>query len=372
MNSYIQEVVEPVQKILISWFKDNGRDLPWRKAYDPYCIWISEIMLQQTQMDRGVEYYTRWMNRFPDIAAVAEAQEDEILKLWEGLGYYARARNLHAAAKQLMAEHEGVMPCNPKELLSLPGIGPYTAGAISSIACNTDISAVDANVIRVYSRIFDIDTPVKESKTKKNIENIAIQLLPAGQARVFNQALMDFGGMICRPRQPLCGECPISSLCRANSRGTVEDRPILDKAKKTLVIEMATGMLEEEGRLFIQQRKSDDIWGGLWEFPGGRLEDGEAAEEAVVREYREETGFTVNVCKKITTVTHFYTRYKVILHCFSCKLGSRSPLPELTAAQQYKWVFPEEIKAYGFPAGHRKLLEYIDANCPELLNDPCR
>lgn len=372
MKSFLSEVVEPLQKTLISWFKENGRDLPWRKAYDPYCIWISEVMLQQTQMDRGVEYYTRWVKRFPDISAVAEAPEDEILKLWEGLGYYARARNLHAAAKELVAEFDGVMPCNPKVLLSLPGIGPYTAGAISSIACNTDVAAVDANVIRVYSRIFDIDTPVKESATKKEIDSIAVRLVPKGQARLFNQALMDFGGMICKPRQPQCQKCPIEFLCRANMRGTVGNRPILNKAKKTIVIEMATAILEEEGRLFIQQRNSDDIWGGLWEFPGGRLEEGELAEDAVVREYLEETSFSVSVCKKITTVMHFYTRYKVILHCFSCRLNGQITEPQLTAAQGYRWVFPEQLKAYGFPAGHRKLLEYIGANCPDLLNDPCR
>lgn len=330
-------------------------------------------MLQQTQMDRGVLYFNRWLKRFPDIAAVAEAEEQEILKHWEGLGYYARARNLHATAKILQDRYGGIIPCDLQKLLELPGIGPYTAAAISSIACNFDIPVVDANVLRVYARIFDIDSPVKAGKTRKEIEALARRMLPAGQARIFNQALMDFGGLVCLPRSPLCGSCVLNGHCLACIRGTVMDRPVVENGKGTILIEMATGILEVEGKLFIQQRYPDDIWGGLWEFPGGRVETNERPEETVVREYLEETGFQVAVCGKITTVTHFYTRYKVILHCFACRPtgAARRYTPQLTAAQDYRWIMPQEIDQYAFPAGHRKLLEYIAAVSPELLQDPC-
>ncbi len=371
-SKYMQETREQLQQKLIYWFRRTARPLPWRQTYNPYHVWISEVMLQQTQMERGVDYFNRWVERLPDVASVAAAEEQEILKLWEGLGYYARARNLHAAAKMLMERFDGIIPCDPLELQSLPGIGPYTSAAISSIACNTDIPVVDANVLRVYARLFDIDGPVKTGVARSQIERIASEMLPAGQARVFNQALMDFGGMICLPRNPKCSSCPLKDYCLSLLRRTVAERPFVESAKKTTLIEMATGILEVNGRIFIQQRQVDDIWGGLWEFPGGRIEPGESPDSAVIREYFEETGYSVEICQKIITVTHFYTRYKVVLHCFSCRLNGEPNDPLLTAAQAFKWVLPRDINHFGFPAGHRKILEHIASHCPELLSDPCR
>jgi len=369
------QIVEPMKDIverLLRWFKATARPLPWRASYDPYHVWISEIMLQQTQMERGVGYFTRWVERFPDVAAVAEAEEQEIMKLWEGLGYYARARNLHATAKLVHNQYGGEIPCDPEILLSLPGIGPYTAAAISSIAGNVDIPVVDANVSRVLARLYDIEGNIKSGPVKRTIEQKAWELLPAGKARQYNQALMDFGGLICLPRTPRCASCPVAELCRANARGTVQDRPVKATGSEKILIEMATGVVSNRGRIFIQQRLADDIWGGLWEFPGGSVESGETPDEAVVREYREETGFEVSVCSKITTITHFYTKYKVVLHCYGCRLLSDADRPPaLTAAQRFHWVYPDELKGFGFPAGHRKLLEYLNGSYPELLVDPC-
>lgn len=361
-----------IAETLIRWFKATSRPLPWRTSYDPYHVWISEIMLQQTQMERGVNYFNRWVAKFPDVAAVAAADEQEVMKLWEGLGYYARARNLHATAKIIYEQFGGVIPCDPEALLSLPGIGPYTAAAISSIAGDVDIPVVDANVLRVFARLFDIEGNIKSGPTKRAIERKAWELLPEGRARVYNQALMDFGGLVCLPRNPQCTACPVADFCLAKQRCTVDERPVRDAGSKKILIEMATGVLSKDGRLFIQQRLEDDIWGGLWEFPGGVLEQGESPDETVVREYKEETGFDIKVCSKITTVTHFYTKYKVVLHCFGCRMSSdNGQQPELTAAQDYRWVFPEELKKFGFPAGHRKLLEYLNSSYPEMLQDPC-
>lgn len=358
---------------LLGWFRDASRPLPWRHSYNPYHVWISEIMLQQTQMERGVDYFNRWIARFPDLASVAEADEQEILKLWEGLGYYARARNLHATARIVREQYGGVIPCDPATLRTFPGIGPYTAAAIASIAGNVDIAAIDANVLRVYARLFDIETSITRSSTRKEIEEKALGLLPKGKARQYNQALMDLGGLICLPRSPKCAMCPVNDLCLAKAHGTVNERPVKEASGKKILIEMATGVLTSEGRVFIQQRLADDIWGGLWEFPGGGVENGESPDEAVVREYREETGFTVRVCSKLTTVTHFYTKYKVVLHCYGCQLLSANQhAPTLTAAQGCRWVFPEELKHFAFPAGHRKLLEYMNSSCPERVVDPCR
>jgi len=359
------------QNALLRWFHSHKRDLPWREKYEPYHVWLSEIMLQQTQMERGVAYFLRWINRYPDVSSIAESSIDEILKYWEGLGYYARARNLHKAAILICNDHSGIIPGSYEELLKLPGIGPYTASAVASIAFGENIAVVDANVERVFARIFDIDRPLKSKGVHKKITDLAGRLLVKGQARDFNQALMDLGGIICTPKNPDCGNCPVADQCLAYNGNFVDDRPVLTKQTQQIHIEMATGMLVKNGTVFIQQRNDDDIWGGLWEFPGGRLEPGEMPEQTVVREYDEETGFTVEICNKITTVVHYFTKYKVTLHCYLCKLRQDSMLPQLTAAQKYHWVTGDQLGNYGFPAGHRKMIEFIRETCPASFLRDC-
>ena len=354
--------MQSIQRALIDWFGRTGRDLPWRKDYDPYHVWISEIMLQQTRMDRGVFFYRRWLERFPDIRAVAAADEREILKYWEGLGYYARARNLHKAARLMVDRHQGKIPESCEALLGLPGVGPYTAAAIASIAFNHDVAVVDANVERILARLFDIAGPIKNTATKKWMHRKALELLPPGEARIFNQALMDLGGLLCTPKNPACDSCPVANFCAALQAGRVGERPVVTASTKTVLIEMATGVLTCQGLLFIQQRLADDVWGRLWEFPGGRLETGETPEEAVIREYREETGFAVEIIAGITTVVHHYMHYKVVLHAFSCRLTGGCTEPELREAQDFRWIVPQDLALYGFPAGHRKIIDYMEKN----------
>lgn len=358
-----KELIFNIQKALLDWFDKENRELPWRKNYSPYHVWISEVMLQQTQMERGVDYFLRWIEMFPSVTAVADADEKDILKQWEGLGYYARARNLHKAAKIIKSDFGGELPKTHQELLSLPGIGPYTASAVSSIAFNDDYPVIDANVERVYARLFNISAPLKEKETKKLVERLAKLLLPLGKARLFNQALMDFGALICSPRAPKCPECFFSSSCQALKRDVVNKRPVLLKKEKKIVIEMVSGILVKNGKVFIQQRLAKDVWGSLWEFPGGKVEPGEALEDALVREFLEETEIDISIHEKLVSVTHFYTKYKVNLHCFRCSTiegEEKTFSPVLHAAQQSEWVTPDQLNQYGFSAGHRRVIEFLE------------
>ncbi len=354
-----------LQRSLLSWFSKNQRELPWRKNYTPYEIWISEIMLQQTQMDRAALFFTRWMKTFPDIPSIAAASEQRVLKCWEGLGYYSRARNIQKSAVILQDTFHGTIPCRRKELLSLPGIGPYTAGAIASIAFNRDVPVVDANIERVFARLMNIDLVPGSPEAKKLFWKKAEELLPRGEARNFNQALMELGALICRPRQPQCADCPLSKNCLALQYDLIAERPVPKKSTKIIPIEMATGVLVHRERIYIQQRLKDDVWGSLWEFPGGRIKQDETAAQAVIREYAEETEFTVQIQSEITTTIHHYTRYKVSLHCFFVRLAQNGSDPVLHAAQQFCWIPIEQIDQFAFPAGHRKLIEFMKKH--ELL-----
>ena len=350
---------EAMQQRLLDWFAVHSRDLPWRHHYLPYHVWISEIMLQQTQMSRAVIYFNRWIDRFPDIESVARAHEEEILRLWEGLGYYSRARNLHRAAKLLVREHNGRLPEDHGALLALPGIGKYTAGAIMSLAFNHAYPVVDANVERIFARLFDIPSPVKEKLTHSFIWDKAATLLPKGKARLFNQALMELGALVCMPKGPDCPACPIREDCAAFRLGNVNERPVPGKSKEIIRINMASGVLVHNGLFFIQKRCAGDVWANLWEFPGGRIKEGESPEDALVREFLEETEFAIKDLRKLRIITHSYTRYRVTLHCFSCSLKSNTSTPVLHAAQEFRWAALKDLDHFAFPAPHRTLIREL-------------
>ena len=344
---------------LLRWFAESHRPLPWRQSYEPYQVWIAEIMGQQTQMERVAEYFRRWLDQFPDAAAVAAAPEQAVLKAWEGLGYYSRARNIQRAAGQLVAHHGGEIPADRDQLLRLPGIGPYTAAAILSIAFNQPWPLVDANVERLFARLADIDRPLKQSATRKQIHALAETLLHRDQPRDHNQALMELGALVCTPRRPDCPACPVQDHCLALRRDTVEFRPLPTARDKRIDIVMACVVLCRDDRFFIQQRLADDIWGGLWEFPGGRLEDGETPLAAARREVAEETGWQVGQLEPLDTVIHHYTRYRVTLHGFVGALPEGAGAAQLTAAQRSAWVTAAQLADYPFPAGHRRLAQRL-------------
>lgn len=346
---------------LLEWFAGHRRDLPWRQGYAPYHVWLSEIMLQQTQMDRAVEYFLRFTARYPDIAALAAAREDELLKLWEGLGYYSRARNLLRAAQVLVRDHGGRLPQDPAALRRLPGVGPYTAAAVASIAFGQPVAVVDANVERVLARLLDIAAPVKEPATARNIQQQAqamVDTLAPGEARNFNQGLMELGALVCRPRQPRCSACPWLAACLAQARDTILERPLPRTLPATIDLTMACGVLIHDGLVYIQRRPPQGVWAGLWEFPGGCLESGETPGQCVAREYREETELAVTVRQPLAVVRHSYTRYRVTLHAFVCTLDGPAQ-PVLHAASEHRWVRPAQLAEYAFPAGHRQLLEVL-------------
>ncbi|GAU09465.1 A/G-specific adenine glycosylase [Desulfoplanes formicivorans] len=345
------------QNALLDWFATHRRDLPWRRDYAPYKVWISEIMLQQTQMERGVEYFNRWMARFPDIRSVALAHEDEILRAWEGLGYYRRARNLHKTARIIVADHNGVFPRQPDELAALPGIGPYTAAAIASIAFEKPVPVVDANVSRVLARIFDVDTLITARETRSFITAQAARLLPASRARDFNQAIMELGALVCK-KSPVCIQCPLQSLCASLEKGNMLERPVTPKPPTTIPLTMVAGVLVHQGQVFIQKRPDNAVWANLWEFPGGKVIPGEPLETAVAREFFRQTRLSVIPGRKVAEIKHSYTRYRITLHAFCC--STNPPVhPVLHTALEYRWVRPDTLNQLAFPTSHRKLIRLL-------------
>ena len=354
-------------RALLDWFAAHRRDLPWRASYDPYEVWLSEIMLQQTQMERGVAYFKRFVTRFPNVATLAAAEEEEVLRLWEGLGYYSRARRLLAAARRIMQEHHGVFPQRPEDIRALPGVGPYTAGAIASMAFGERLPCVDANVERVLARLFDIDSPVKREPAASRVRELALRLVPEGKAREHNQAMMELGALVCG-KKPRCGACPLAVYCASRHLDIAGERPVPGKRAAVKPIAVVTGVLRLNGHVFVQRRPPGGVWGNLWEFPGGRVESGESPEDAVIREFHEETGFKVAVCRKYGIIRHGYTTYRITLHCFALSLegcgraGECPPPPVLTAATDWRWATPEDICRLPLPAAHRKLADSILAS----------
>lgn len=346
---------------LLDWYDGHRRDLPWRREPEPYAVWVSEIMAQQTQMGRVVDYFERWMDRFPDIASLARAHEEDVLKLWEGLGYYSRAKNMHKAASVIIAEHNGVFPSDPVAIRALPGVGRYTAGAVASIAFGLPEPAVDANVLRVFARLFNLDEPIRSKGPQSVVEEAVRSLIPGDRAGDFTQALMELGALVCS-KKPACDACPVRAHCDAFKAGTVAERPVLPAPKKTIHIDMATGVLLRQGRVLIQKRRLDDVWPGLWEFPGGGIEKGESPEQAVIREYMEEVELGVEPVESITTVAYNYTRYRVTMHAFLCRHAGENGEPVFNEAVEGGFVAPGDLAGYAFPAGHRKLIEFMQAD----------
>ncbi|MCE5208110.1 MAG: A/G-specific adenine glycosylase [Chloroflexi bacterium] len=330
-----------ISERLISWYSQHGRGLPWRDRTDPYTVWISEIMLQQTRVDTVIPYFQRWMSRFPDLASLAAASEEEVLRQWEGLGYYSRARNLHKTAKIITKDYDGKFPAGRVVLQKLPGIGRYTAGAIASIAFGQDEAALDGNVRRVLARIFNVSLPARSCEAETLFWDLAGRLIPPGKAGQFNQAVMDLGATICTPRNPNCPACPVSSLCEANQLGIQEQRPVLETRQSIPHLIVTAGVIQRDGYVFLARRPPNGLLGGMWEFPGGKCEPGEGLPGCLKRELWEELGVEVQVGEAFGVYEHAYTHFSVTLHAFLCRLEKGEP--QAFEASEIRWVRPEDL-----------------------------
>jgi A/G-specific adenine glycosylase len=349
---------------LLAWYARHKRAMPWRDIDDPYKTWVSEIMLQQTRVDTVRSYYRRFLEAFPTVEALAAADRDAVLKLWEGLGYYSRARYLHEAAQQVVDEHDGEVPRSWDALRELKGIGPYTAAAVLSIAYGEPHAVLDGNVIRVLTRIFAVDADSTTSRTKRQLRRIANELIEPTRPGDFNQALMELGATVCTPRSPSCDACPVADVCQAHAMEAETDYPVTPESTPVPHHDIAVGLVfDDDGRLLIQRRPDEGLLGGLWEFPGGKREAGESMEAACVRELQEEVGITVGIDAPFATLKHAYSHFKITLHAFRCHVEDGTPSSE--EGQPLRWVAPEDLDDYAFPRANRRLIEELERRAKE-------
>ncbi|MCS6777051.1 MAG: A/G-specific adenine glycosylase [Chloroherpetonaceae bacterium] len=335
---------------LLAWYRRHKRLLPWRGA-SPYGVWISETMLQQTQVDTVIPYYRRFMERFPSLHDLATAPVEEVLQYWAGMGYYARARNLHRAAQMMVAHHNGQIPDTLQALRSLPGIGRYTAGAILSIAFNQPYPIVDANVARVLSRVFGIAGNPKSACNTAVLWNLAEQLVPSESPGDFNQALMELGALICAPSDPQCARCPLLQDCVAGNSPDPTAFPEVPPSRKTVPVTHCSAVVQNAaGHWLVVQRPPQGLWGGLWEFPRATMTSTETPEEAARRAAKEVAGIDIELQGKLLTVKHAVTHHRITLHAFLARVTLESPLPVPHACQACRFVPLDQLANYPFSA----------------------
>ena len=350
---------------LLDWYRANKRDLAWRDSDNPYHVWLSEIMLQQTRVDQMGAYFERFVSRFPTVESLAAASEAQVLKVWEGLGYYARARNLHAAARELVEENEGRLPTTFEQLMQLPGIGHYTAAAISSIAFDRDHPVLDGNVTRVLCRVLKVAEDPRKTATKNLLIAAGEKLLPPGEAGDFNQGMMELGARVCTPARPTCGVCPLHTLCRAYRE--MEDPSSLPRKapkKSRPHHQVAAGVIRRGGELLIAQRPASGLLGGLWEFPGGKQEEGETLEQCLRREVREELDIEIEVGSHLISVDHAFSHFSITLHVFEAVwLGGA---PQAVGCAEWRWIAPDRLEDYAFPRADRRVIEFMTREPPQM------
>ncbi|MBX2859691.1 MAG: A/G-specific adenine glycosylase [Vampirovibrio sp.] len=343
---------------LVTWYIANHRDLPWRDTKNPYHIWLSEIMLQQTQVATVIPYYHRFLDLFPTIQDLAAAPQDQVLKAWEGLGYYARCRNLYKAAQQIVSEHKGVFPKVFEDVHALCGIGRSTAGAIVTFAFDDPHPLMDGNVKRVLCRLYNISEDPGLPTVQTTLWEYSEALLTqTDDAYSYNQAIMELGATLCTTKNPKCLVCPVQSHCSGFAAGTQHELPTKPPKKQTPHLTIGVGVIWHNHKILIQQRPEEGLLGGLWEFPGGKQEADESLEETVAREIKEELGIDVEVQEKIMAVKHAYTHFKITLHAYHCKHKSGKPVS--AQKQPWQWVPLEEIPNYAFPKANKKVLEHL-------------
>lgn len=345
------------QKKLLTWFETHRRELPWRETEDPYHIWVSEVMLQQTQVKKVLEYYQKFINRFPTVERLAEASLHQLLKTWEGLGYYARARNLHKAAQIVAKDLKGEIPVDYATFRKLPGVGEYIAAAVQSIAFNIPYAVVDGNVKRLLARLFLIKLPINQSASGKVFQEKADLLLDQSAPGNFNQAMMELGATVCRPKSPTCIVCPVNTTCLAFQNAQQEEFPVKRKSKRLPEYHIVAGIIHKNNQMLITQRKLDGLLGGLWEFPSGRIQSKENVQQACRRAIREETSLCVDPIEYLTRVKHAYTHFKVVIDVFHCHYQSGEVV--LSQAVDYRWITVDQIEQFPFPRSNHKFIPLL-------------
>ncbi|MBN1610725.1 MAG: A/G-specific adenine glycosylase [Polyangiaceae bacterium] len=338
---------------LLRWYEQNRRHLPWRHRRDPYAIWVSEVMLQQTQVATVTPYYERWMQRFPTVRALACADEDAVLGVWQGLGYYSRARRLLAGARTLVSVYGGEVPSTVAELRRVPGIGAYSAGAIASIAFGVQEPAVDGNAARVLGRLECVEGDPKRAQVARRLSTIARRLVPLDRPGDFNQALMELGATLCVPRRPECSQCPLQRLCRARRQRRTEQLVAAPAQPPKRQVHMVAAVIRRAGRVLVARQRDDAArWAGLWKFPDAELGSAEQPEVAVARAAQTAARVTVAVDRRSSRLRFVITNHSITLDVYECRVRGRTGI---SAGQHAAWKLPLELEALAMPAAHRKI-----------------
>lgn len=358
--------IKTIQRKLLRWFSTHKRDLPWRtEPRDPYHVWLAEIMLQQTQVGTVINYYKRWLLRFPTLESLASATPDEVLKQWEGLGYYTRARNFHKAARHVMANYAGSIPQTVEQLRLLPGIGPYTAGAIASLAFHMDVPALDGNVARVLSRVMAIPKPQPSFGVTASLWKLSAQLVPSGSGGQFNEALMDLGALVCTQRSPDCQHCPIRSQCMAYAKGKVETFPVRRTKKHIPHKDIASLFLRDgDGHVLVAQRNPTGLLGGLWEFPGDEitLKSKSVAKQLTLITTRR-TGLDIHITENsvIGVIKHAFTHLRITRHIAVVQIDDIAPPTRSNQSySKLQWIKVTSLEDLALSRSDRKILELVN------------
>ncbi|MCA9023569.1 MAG: A/G-specific adenine glycosylase [Planctomycetaceae bacterium] len=347
-----------LRRNLRRWYGKHGRHLPWRAAGDPYRVWISEIMLQQTTVTAVIPYYERFLARFPDLQTLAEAPEQEVLRLWEGLGYYSRARNIHKTARKLCHERGGNFPRHLDELLALPGIGRYTAGAIASFAFNQSAPIVEANTLRLYCRLLGYEGDPRSTEGQRLLWEFAERLVPSQKPGEFNQALMDLGATVCTPTEPKCPSCPLRSICHAFQQGRQHEIPRLVKRVAMTEVTEASVAVRKQGTFLLRQRRDEERWAGMWDFPRFEFDDdlNKATLSRLAQSLRKLTGIEARELQRVETIRHTVTRYRITLHCLSAEFVSGRLLCK---DSPMKWISPRQFEDLALSMTARKFARLL-------------
>ena len=344
-----------VSEVLAKWYNTKNYTFPWRENNSAYSVWISEIMLQQTQVLTATPYFRAWMKKFPTVNSVAIAHIDDLLKSWEGLGYYQRAHNILFAAQSIMNKYNGFFPTKYEELIELKGIGDYTASAIMSIAYNKPYPAIDGNLKRVVARLYGVNDFKNIIKTSK--EHIS-DLMTNQNPSIINQSLMDLGREICKPKKPKCTDCPVKEFCIAFNNQLIDKFSLKTKAKKIPVFDVSVGLIIKNNHILISKRKKNGMLANLWELPGGKIEKNESSIECLTREIKEETDLKIKVKQYIGNIDHQYSHFKIKVKLYKCQYisGEAKPL----SSQQVKWINKKNINKFTFPTATHKLFKLLE------------